>query len=248
MTRAHHTDEVPADLVARFPEVTGVGGSPPGGPEASVDLSRLHAMLDDEGPLDRVGSLSTPMRWGVCAGLLLAFVALVLAATRRPDLGVLPVGRLALDLGLLIAPLVLALVVALRPLSRPAVPRALRIVAVALGVLGVSAMLALPSAHALHPASVPASGALFWKQVGSCLGFGIVFSMIAGFAVGAVSRNGVRRWAPGAVGLSAAGLMGLVALYLHCPITDHGHLWAGHATVLVPVLALAWAVRRRLDG
>jgi len=116
------------------------------------------------------------------------------------------------------------------------------------GVLGVVTVVALPVAHALHPASIAGTGAMFWKQAGACFGFGVAFALFATAGLGALSRNGARRLLPGPLGVWAAGLTGLTALYLHCPITTHDHLWTGHATIIVPLLAVAWLLRGRVDG
>lgn len=244
MTQPFEPDGVPADLAALYPDV----GAPSPTEASAAGLKGLHAMLDAERPLDRVSGLSTPVRWGLALALVAALSGLVIVATARPDLGVYPHGRMALDLSLLLGPLALALLATLRPLSRPALSIGRRLQTVVLGVVGVLSLLVLPVAHVLHPASSAASGALFWKQAAACFGFGSVFAMFATVGLGVLSRNGVRRWLPGPLGVWAAGLTGLTALYLHCPITGHDHLWAGHATIIVPLLAVAWWLRGRLDG
>ena len=252
MKQAVEHEGVPADLVEAFPQGGSVGDAwvgegPPSSPQSS-GLEGLHAALDAEGALDRVASLSTRVRGALAGSLLFASVAIVLAATRRPDLAVYPRGRMALDLLLLLGPLALAVQVWLRPLSRPAFPMSRRHVVVAVGIAGVGILVGLPMAHSLHPASVEGTGDLFFKRAGGCFGFGLTFAALATLGMGLLSRNGVKRWLPGAVAVWAAGLIGLVALYFHCPITHPEHLWAGHATVVLPVLVLLWAVRRRLDG
>ena len=250
MTDAFEHDGVPADLAEAF----GRGGHPaqleesPASSDPSSGLPELRAALDAEGPLDRVASLSTRVRWVLAGSLLFGLVATVLAVTRRPDLAVYPRERMALDLFLLAAPLLLALQVSLRPLSRPALPMSRRVIAIALGLAAVGTLAALPMAHTLHPASVEGLGETFFKRAAGCFGFGLAFAAAATLGMGLLSRNGAKRWLPGALGVWAAGLIGCVSLYFHCPITHPEHLWAGHATVVLPMLGVVWAVRRRLDG
>ncbi|MCR9164111.1 MAG: hypothetical protein ACE37F_24270 [Nannocystaceae bacterium] len=246
MSQAHDQDGVPPDLARLFP---GVGADlEEDAPFVAEGLGALHATLDAEGPSSAVSSLPTRVRWGLALGLVAGVVTMVLLGTRRADFEVYPRGRMLLDLGLLLGPLVLALVAALRPLSRPALSTARRVQWVALGLLCLAVSWALPAAHALHPASQAGVGPVFWAQAGSCFVFGLSFAAFAALALGLLSRNGPTRWFPSALGVWAAGLTGLVALYLHCPITELGHLCAGHSTVAVPVLALVLLLRGRVDG
>ncbi len=244
MSQAIDKDEVPADLAAAYPQV----GPEPSSEAPGEGLEGMHALLDAEGPLDAARGSSTRIRWVLAVGLLVALAALVLATTGRADIDVYPRARMALDLSLLLGPLALALVATLRPLSRPALSGARRLQPFALGVLGVGLLVGLPVAHTLHPASIAGAGATFWKQAGACFGFGLGFSVLATVGIGMLSRNAARRWLPGALGIWAGGLIGLVSLYFHCPITQLDHLWTGHATVILPVLAVVWALRNRLDG
>jgi|GEM_PF-2983411 len=250
MNEPHDNDQVPADLRSAFPNV----GAEPSSQQVSESepLASMHALLDDEGPLERVSSLSTRTRWALTVGLVVSLAGLVLVTTRRADFDVYPSGRMALDLSLLLGPLLLALVAALRPLSRPALSVSRRVQAVVFGLLGIALMVGLPVAHTLHPASHAGEGALFWRQAGSCFAFGLGFAVLATMGLGALSRTrsrkGLGRWSPGALGIWAGGLVGLVSLYLHCPITELDHLWAGHGTVILPVLAFVFVWRNRLDG
>jgi len=250
MTDAFEHEGVPADLAEAFGPggLSGQVGGLPASSEPSAGLPDLHAALAAEGPMERVASLSTRARWALAGTLSLGLVTIVLVATRRADLAVYPRGRMALDLFVLLGPLALALQVSLRPLWRPSLPMSRRFIAVAAGLIGVGVVTALPMAHALHPASVEGIGETFLARAGACFGFGLSFAAVATLAMGLLSRNGAKRWLPGALGVWAAGLIGFVSLYFHCPITHPEHLWAGHATVVLPVLAVFWAVRRRLDG
>ena len=250
MTEAFETEGVPKDLAQAFrlealASRDEVGQGPSSSPVPG--LEELHATLDAEGPMEQMASLSTRVRWVLAGSLLFGFVAVVLVSTGRADIAVYPRGRMVLDLVLLLAPLVLALSVSLRPLTRPALPGSRRLLVVGLGIVGVGVLLGLPMAHALHPASLEGTGDMFIRRARGCFGFGLSFAVLATLGMGLLSRNGAKRWLPGALGVLAAGLMGLVALYFHCPITHPEHLWAGHATVVLPVLAVLWAVRR-VDG
>jgi vacuolar-type H+-ATPase subunit I/STV1 len=246
MTEPRTPEEVPADLAAAFPDVGGADSGAREGLEGLEGLAGLHAALDAEGPVERVAALSSRTRWGAAVGLLLGLVGLVLLTSRRADLSVYPLGRMALDLSLLLVPFGLALSGALRPLSRPMKWGAPRVAAVVVGIVAVVVALSLPVAHALHPASSEGVGDAFVRRASACFGFGLVYAAIATVGMGVLSRGA--RWLPGTLGVWAAGMVGMVALYFHCPITHPEHLWAGHATVVVPVLLAAWALRRRVDG
>lgn len=246
MTQAHDHDGVPPDLAELYPQV---GADLASGDSSGADgIDALHAILDAEGPADAASSLSTPVRWGLALGLLGVVAAVVLVATPRADFDVYPSGRMALDLSLLVGPLLLALVATLRPLSKPALSSGRRVRAVVFGMVGLGVLVAMPAAHTLHPASEAGAGSVFWRQAGACFGFGLSFAALAALGLGLLSRNGPRRWFPNALGSWAAGLTGIVALYLHCPITDLEHLWVGHATVAIPVLVLVFLLRGRVDG
>lgn len=255
MTDAFEDDGVPADLAEAFghpgaldPASEGGAGDASASSESNAGLAGLHAALDAEGPLDRVSGVSTPMRWALAAGLLLVFVAVVSATKGRADLEVYPRGRMLLDLLVLVVPLVLALQISLRPLWRPALPISRRILAVGVGLAGVGILVGMPMAHAVHPASLEGTGDMFVRRAAGCFSFGLSSAALATMGMGLLARNGTKRWLPGALGVWAAGLVGVIALFFHCPITHPEHLWAGHATVVLPVLAALWLVRRRLDG
>ena len=48
---------------------------------------------------------------------------------------------------------------------------------------------------------------------------------------------------------AGAGLVAMVGLQLHCPLTHPLHLWSGHVSVLIMALFGAFAVgRRRVRG
>ncbi len=237
-------DDVPADLAASFPQV----GAPSTPADVGNGLTRLHEALDDEGAFARVSSLGSSVRWMLAGAWVLLLCGVVLAATPRPDLMLYPRGRLVLELGVLLAALVLALHGALRPLTLPAWSAGRRVVPLVAGGVSLAIWCGLPMAHADHPASLVGVGEDFVPRAVACLLFGLGFAALAGGGLAALSRARGRQWLPGALGVWAAALMGLAALYLHCPITHPQHLWAGHATVVVPALLIFWLVRGRLDG
>ncbi|MEM6296703.1 MAG: hypothetical protein AAGA54_35880, partial [Myxococcota bacterium] len=162
------------------------------------------------------------------------------------DLGVYPGVRMVLDLGLLLIPLGFALIAFLRPLTQPELASWKRALLMVGGVVAVVLLAGLPAAHHDHPASLEGIGEDFIPRARACFMFGTAFTALALFGLGALSRS--RWWLPGSLGIWASGLIGLIALYFHCPITHPSHLLFGHATVVLPVLALAWLLRRRIDG
>lgn len=250
--------EVPPDLLASFPDAAqrqpgldepDLNASGRDDDVGAADFASLHTMLDDEGR-GGLAQQSTVTRWAMAAGLVVAIVMVVMLGTRRADLGVYPGARMALDVALSLTPLVLAIAYALRPITRPEPPLLHRLLVVAAGVASVVLIAALPMAHGDHPASLEGIGDEFFARARGCFAFGLSFAAVAmaGLSVLRRNRGGRWGWMPGPLAVWAAGLIGLIALYWHCPVTHPRHLWAGHATVIVPALIVAWALRRRLDG
>jgi hypothetical protein len=183
------------------------------------------------------------------AGLLL--VLAVLLATPRPDLSVIPFGRLLADLVLLGVPLIAVIVAFLHPLHRPPLSPTIRWVAIGLAMFVVVASASLPAAHVDHPASLRGVGDDFVPVALACFMFGVVVAtpMVVIVRLFGRSGSGLRRFFPTLLVAAIATLVGSIALYMHCPITASKHLFAGHVTVWLPFLAAALVLgRRSSDG
>jgi hypothetical protein len=102
----------------------------------------------------------------------------------------------------------------------------------------------LPVAHLDHAANLQGNGAMLIKKSVACFIYGNVFAIPALLAAWLFDRA-ARPWRLSPSHLLVAvlgGIAGNLALQAHCPITEHTHLLASHATVgpaLVAVFTLA---------
>lgn len=171
---------------------------------------------------------------------LLAPLTVVLVSPRT-DLGEYPRTRLFAELALLASAWVLAAVVTLRPLHR-ALTETTRLGAAALAVIVAVVLASLPPAHS-HAAL--ADGPTLVRQTLGCLAFGTLCALPAWLGLRIVAREGGLVGRRAATLAAAAIAIGVGAALLHCPILHRGHLWAGHVTIALPLLAWAWWHARR---
>lgn len=182
----------------------------------------------------------------------LALVALVAALvpllvwmlTPRVDLEVMPPPRLWLDVGLMSLSAAVALAVLMRPLHRPAPARWIGTVTFALGVGAIAVVCLMPQAHTDHPASLGGVGDDLAARALGCFSFGSALAIPVLLVLRGFSRSTGRWWSMGAVTVAVIVLIGSLGVYLHCPLTAPEHLLAGHATIWLPFLGLAWWGRR----
>ncbi|MCH9687161.1 MAG: hypothetical protein K0V04_37340 [Deltaproteobacteria bacterium] len=222
-TMAHGLDEAAA---AVSPELEALLGAV----EASVERER--------GPVAWLRSRPTPVRMLLTGVVALAVPLLVALVWRRVDLSVYPLDRLAVDLVVMLVPAALALWVVLRPLFRPGLPRWTDGAVLALAVLGVLVGPALTPAHHAHPASLLGTGDQFVPRAVACFLTGLVLGIpVLLWSLIVLRRSG--RWGlPLRLSAVAAGALGTVGVFMHCPLVTPEHLLAGHATVLVPFIVL----------
>ena len=198
-------------------------------------LARTLASVDGErGTAATMRALATPVRIGLALLVAVAVPLVVLAVTPRPDLGIVPPGRFALDVVLYAGPAIAALAVALWPMQRTVSARTRGLVAFTC-VLAAACVAALPPLH--RHSGVPDDA--FAMRALACFLFGTIAAVPAFAILRVLAREGRSVGTKaGVLGLAAA-LSGSAAVFLHCPITMPGHLWAGHFVVLVP--AAIWA-------
>lgn len=204
------------------------------------------AVARERGPVAWLRSRPTATRTALAA-LGAGLVPLgVWLAWRRVDAAAYPAARLGLDVAVMAGSAALALVVAMRPLHRRAWPRLLAPVVVAVAAAAVLVAPSLPPAHADHPASLGGTGEGLVTHAMACLAVGVALGLPVLAWLGVLARGDRRTpWVPVATAGALAGLMGSLAVSLHCPLVAPAHLLAGHATVLVPFV-LVGLVRRRL--
>lgn len=192
----------------------------------------------EHGVAARMRSLSTAARIAIAIAVAVVVPLVVLAITPRPDLGVVPRGRFALELLLYALPAVAALAVALWPMQRTVSARTRGLVALC-AVLGAACVAALPPLHGGHPAALVGAGS-FARLAIACFVFGTITAAPAFVILRLLAREGGHVGTKAFVLGLAAALSGSAAVFLHCAITHPPHLWAGHVTVLVP--AAIWAL------
>jgi len=151
----------------------------------------------------------------------------------RPDRAVYPGERLAIDLLVVLGPAALALAIAMRPLHRPAWPKAVELVALVVAVVAVLVGPMLVPAHHAHPDSLGGTGPALVPRALACLVTGAVLGAPMLLWMRAIGRHPGRFGLPPGVAALLAGLVGAVAVFLHCPLVAPQHLLLGHSMVLV---------------
>lgn len=205
----------------------------------------MEALLEKErGVFAKLRALPTSQRFGLALVLVGFWPAFVLLTNRRADFSVYPGVRLAGDLILLGGAVAVLLVLALRPMHRAPLATWMQRIAAMVGALAVSLLCAFPMAHADHPASLEGIGSDLGARAVGCFAFGTVYGVLAAVGFLLLSRARTRR-VPGLLTAGAAAVVGVLTLYMHCPITHPLHLWLGHATVLMPFALLGFTVGRR---
>ncbi len=161
----------------------------------------------------------------------------------RVDAAVYPTTRWWIDLAVLVVPIAVALGVVMRPLHRSRWPRWVEPVVVLLAMVAVLVGPAMVPAHHDHAASIVGGGADLWPRAAVCLVMGTVLGLpMVAWMVMLLRTGGPTRPVP--LAAVAAGLVGVLAIFMHCPIVSAGHLLCGHATILLPFVGLALLGRR----
>ena len=220
-----------------------------GGADAAL-FGRLGAALrtEDAGRAAALRSLPTSRRLALAALVAVATILASYFAAGRVDFALYPVPRLSIELAGLLAATLIALWVALRPAWRPPLAPAALTAAAVLALAGPSILAMLPAAHTLHPASLAGAGADLGRRAIACLMYGLACGAVMSLYLLLVRRDDRPPGVWTTLGAGAAGLAGVAALQVHCPITQPVHLLLGHGPVVLVMLgvwALAWRVRRR---
>ena len=206
-----------------------------------ADLQR--AVAAERGAGAWLRSRSTTVRTALALATLLAVVLATVVGWLRPDLSVYPAGRMAAIALFIAAGAALELLLALRPLSRPALRDWVAPLATLGALIGLAALYALPAAHLAHPASLHAPGlAELASRAVRCLAIGVPLALSFYALLRVLDRGGAER------ALSAAAYSGLcanLALQLHCPITAPAHMLFGHFGVALVVIGVALVQRLR---
>lgn len=194
----------------------------------------------DRGLRARLRSLPTGWRVAIALGAVLSLGA-VYAVIDGP-------GAPLMKLGALAAIAVLTVVVALRPIQQPALPRWSVVAAI---VISLGIPIALEALGPLLVDTPPAPGGLLGLFVESpppwrCFGLGVALALPVVIVVAFLDRGA--RASSTVLAAAAAGLAGNIALDAHCRSADPLHLVLGHALVVLLYVGIASAVvslRRR---
>lgn len=228
-------------------------GQPPSAdvpPTADFDLGALEQSVDEALSKEtgfRAWLRERPTRVRVLFAALGALVMPLfwLFGSVRPDISVYPGLRLVLDLALFVLPIAVLLPLVVRPMHRRALPGWVRPALVVVAVLTVLTFASLPIAHWDHPASRLGVGDDLARRAIACFGTGFVSGLPVLIWVWLLSRRGGGPWPFAVLATVLAAMVGVVAVYLHCPLTSPVHLTLGHATVVLPFILLALLGRAR---
>jgi hypothetical protein len=200
-------------------------------PKEHMDLSALEQAIRadlerERGAIAWLRSRSTPARLGLSLGFGALVAVLTLLVAARHDLHVYPMARLLLALGWFGVAAGVCAWLALRPAYLPRPSTAVVVAAAAFALCGPVVVALLPEVHT--------SGVRGHAPI--CFAIGSLAGVVALLAARAVDR-GAHGTGQLVLAAAAAGLLGSVALSLHCPVNHPAHLLLGHATVPFALVA-----------
>ncbi len=191
----------------------------------------------ESGPVAWLRSLPTPRRLALGAVLTLGVVGVAFGFFGRVDWALYPLDRMVSELAGMVIVFAVAAWMTLLPAYRVA-PAAGRVWALGLVGLGLPFVLAaLPMAHGAHAASLEGAGADLVPRALECFASGVGAALPVLLLLVALDRGGQTQRTRVVFAGLAAGMAGVMALQVHCPITQPVHLLSGHASVVVGLLA-----------
>jgi len=200
------------------------------------------------GPLDRVRSMRTPVRFAMAISAVLLIGGLNAVSLLRTDAVAYPGVRMGITLAALALSAMFIIAFVLRPVHLPRPdPRWLPGL-VAGGLVLTIFFCILPEAHhqvMAHPESFKGQGDDFWPRAIGCLIYGCVMGFPTLALLWLVGRGGPSRSTALLGGLTAMALSGNVALQLHCPLVSVSHLLVGHLGVPVVLLSIGLPIALR---
>jgi hypothetical protein len=203
----------------------------------------LHADLERErGPLAWLRSQSRPVRLGILLLVASSIALLTLHVAPRPDLAGYPRLRMIVTLAWFAIGVGGTAWVALRPIYLPRPERGVVALVAAFAGLGPVVTSLLPAAPMEH-----AYAHQLWPWAYGCFAAGTTASLAVLLAARAIDRGGALSLGQIVLASLAAGLVGNVALQLHCPVNYPLHLLLGHATVPVGLVLGTWFARRAAE-
>lgn len=220
-----------------------------GAEETEAELEQLLAATETEVRRDAHGlraarSWSTPHRLLGALGVALVTCLGTLWLTPRDDLDEYPISRMLLAVTSLTLFILLSVRLALHPLQAAPLPVVRRLGVVAAGVVVTLSLALLPPAHWSLEISRAGAGSDWAPRALACFGFGLGLGAPLFAALRLLDRTSRPSRTGAWLAAAAAGLLGNLALQLHCPLTHSAHLVAGHVTVIIVAIALASLLAR----
>lgn len=250
MDQDHSTETLTPELDERAGEQLRALEAELFGSAEGPPLERVEAALAAErGPVAWLRARPTPVRRAMVGATIGLVLVLAWTAFGRVDMPLFPTDRLAVELGLLALVAVGLIGLGLRHGLReaPAWTGLFVLFVVALPTVAYF----LPMAHSAHPASLAGAGSDLAARALSCFAWGMSMAAPVALVLALSERDPSPEWPRDGLAAGAAGVAGLMALTLHCPITQPIHLLVGHAPVvigMIAVFALAQQVRGRLSA
>ncbi len=218
----------------------------PGDSEARLARARA-TVRGDRGLIGAARSLSTPARGALVGVALAALVGVVLVFNARGDLAVYPTARLVAEAALSGGFALILAGVALRGPHRATPGPGLTWTLAGLA-LAVPALLAvIPPADLMLPGAKGGEGTLA-RDAAACFGYGVAASLPVLGVLAVLQRLPPTTPRAAAMAAVGAGLGGVLALQMHCPIAVRDHLFLGHASVPLAALLAVLLVRRLTGG
>ncbi len=220
-------NELREDVAGRTPEL-----------DRDALFGELEQALDTEGGLRaRTRSWPGPARTALLVLGAFGVVGLVALVRPRMDLDHYPMGRMLLFAVLTGGLTAFVLPLLSRPTHAPP-PRT--------GPWPLALALAVPVALAVLPAAhgVGHSAHSFLASAAFCFAFGTAAGLPALLLAWLVERQDPQPLARALLAAAAAGLVGNMALQVHCPITTPLHLLVSHAVIGAVLVALVFLRRR----
>jgi hypothetical protein len=241
-----NADSLPPELDRDMEACQRLAGELDGEDEADLDALQREVdelIAEEKGPVAELRARATGQRIAIVVAAVTLLSIGVALGTPRADLGTYPLLRTVLVLALLGALTAVATWRLLRPLHlpRPSVTSS-RLLLVA-GLLAPFVISIIPVND--HTGAAPGEGVAFATACFKCFGFGGALGLpVLGLAF-VMRRAQVDGAAVAALAGVVAGLMGNLALHLHCPVVDPLHLIIGHALLVVvfSIAAAAWRPR-----
>jgi hypothetical protein len=221
------------------------------GPVERVDAelwTATRARIDgDRSPAGWLKSRPTWLRSTIALSVVGTIVLSALILMRRPDFDDYPTGRMVGTLVVMGVLLTVSLLLGLRPIQRPMLPKWMNRTVTTAGIVAAFVFAAMPSSYLPAVQLVPENPL---HALGMpCLYFGVLLGVPVYGVARLLDRGGNAISA--VLAAVAAGLTGNLVLQIHCPATDPLHQIFGHFTVVVAfVLAAAGLVlvERKLHG